>query len=108
MMTAEGIWLWQNVFIFHVCLCSLCFSFFTIHLCTMAHCNSHNKVTGLLQYGADNQVYHSFKINTNKNLKFTSWNVRGMVKIIKLKQVITRFKQLDSSIAFIQETHLLG
>ena len=31
-----------------------------------------------------------------------------MVKIIKLKQVITRLKQLDSSIAFIQETHLLG
>ena len=31
-----------------------------------------------------------------------------MVTIIKLKQVITRLKQLDSSIAFIQETHLLG
>ena len=54
-MTAEGIWLWQNFFIFHVCLCFLCFSsFFTIHLCTGAHCNSHNEVTGLLQYGADN------------------------------------------------------
>uniref|UniRef100_A0A669E357 Reverse transcriptase domain-containing protein n=1 Tax=Oreochromis niloticus TaxID=8128 RepID=A0A669E357_ORENI len=42
-----------------------------------------------------------------KNFKFISWNVRGMVKLVKLKQVITRLKQLESSIAFIQETHLL-
>lgn len=32
---------------------------------------------------------------------------KGMAKLIKLKQVITRLKQLDSSIAFVQETHLL-
>lgn len=30
-----------------------------------------------------------------------------MAKLIKLKQVITRIKQLDSSIVFIQESHLL-
>lgn len=43
----------------------------------------------------------------NKTFKFTSWNVRGMVKLTKLKQVITRLKHLKSSIVFIQETHLL-
>lgn len=43
-----------------------------------------------------------------KDLKFTSWNVRGVAKLIKLKQVITRLKQLESSIVFIQETHLLN
>lgn len=43
-----------------------------------------------------------------KDIKFTSWNVRGMVKLTELKQVITRLKQLKSSIVFIQETHLLN
>lgn len=46
-------------------------------------------------------------MTSNKDFKFTSWNVRGMVKLTKLKQVITRLKQLKSSIVFIQETHLL-
>lgn len=41
-----------------------------------------------------------------KDFKFTSWNVRGMAKLIKLKQVVTRLKKLDSPIVFIQETHL--
>lgn len=45
---------------------------------------------------------------SNKKLKVTSWNVRGMTKITKLKQVFTRLKQLDSSIVFIQESHLLS
>lgn len=42
-----------------------------------------------------------------KDLKFTYWNVRGMAKLIKFKQVITRLKQLGSSVVFIQETPLL-
>lgn len=43
-----------------------------------------------------------------KDIKFTSWNVRGMVKLTTLKQVITRIKELKSSIVYIQETHLPG
>ena len=54
-----------------------------------------------------NLLYYEDWMTSNKNLKFTSWNVRGMVKLTKLKQVITRLKQLKSSIVFIQETHLL-
>lgn len=42
-----------------------------------------------------------------KKLKFTSWNVRGMINTVKLKQVMTRIKQLESTIVFLQETHLL-
>lgn len=39
-------------------------------------------------------------------IKITSWNVRGLRKRIKLKQVINRIKQLKSKIIFLQETHL--
>ena len=46
-------------------------------------------------------------MTSNREIKVTSWNVRGMAKITKLKQVFTRLKQLDSSIVFIQESHLL-
>lgn len=40
------------------------------------------------------------------DIKITSWNVRGLRKRIKLKQVINRIKQLKSKIIFLQETHL--
>uniref|UniRef100_A0A669DA51 Reverse transcriptase domain-containing protein n=1 Tax=Oreochromis niloticus TaxID=8128 RepID=A0A669DA51_ORENI len=40
------------------------------------------------------------------DIKVTSWNVRGLRKLIKLKQVISRIKQLKSKIVFLQETHL--
>ena len=41
-------------------------------------------------------------------VKFTSWNCRGLNKITKVKQVINRLKQLQSKIVFLQETHLLA
>ncbi len=50
-------------------------------------------------------------------LKCSSWNVRGnynywfyeliLNKIVKLKQVLDRIKQLEVNIIFLQETHLL-
>lgn len=36
----------------------------------------------------------------------TSWNVRGIRKLIKLKQVLNRIKYLKSKIVFLQESHL--
>lgn len=41
-------------------------------------------------------------------INMISWNVRGLRKIVKLKQVMSRLKQLKTQIAFIQETHLLS
>lgn len=43
----------------------------------------------------------------NEMIIFISWNVRGLGKIAKLKQVIYRLKQLKASIVFLQEAHLL-
>lgn len=40
------------------------------------------------------------------DIKITSWNVRGLKKLIKLKQVMNRIKHLKSKIVFLQETHL--
>lgn len=37
-----------------------------------------------------------------------SWNCRGLHKLIKVKQVINRVKQLRAKIVFLQETHLLA
>ena len=39
-------------------------------------------------------------------LQFTSWNVRGLNKLVKLKQVMSRIRQLKAKIVFLQETHL--
>ena len=39
-------------------------------------------------------------------LQFTSWNLRGLNKLVKLKQVMSRIKQLKAKIVFLQETHL--
>lgn len=39
-------------------------------------------------------------------VRISSWNVRGLNKMVKLKQVLGRIKQLKSGIIFLQETHL--
>lgn len=40
-------------------------------------------------------------------INISSWNVRGLNKIVKLKQVLGRIKQMKSTICFLQETHLV-
>lgn len=39
-------------------------------------------------------------------IKITSWNIRGMNKIVKLKQVLDRIKLLTFQTNFLQESHL--
>ena len=39
-------------------------------------------------------------------VKFTSWNCRGLQQIKKVKQVMGRLKDIQSKIVFLQETHL--
>lgn len=39
-------------------------------------------------------------------IKITSWNVRGLNKLVKLKQVLGRIRLFKSQIIFLQETHL--
>ena len=46
------------------------------------------------------------KEGSHSELIITSWNVKGMRKLIKLKQVLNRIKYLKSKIVFIQELHL--
>jgi len=47
------------------------------------------------------------KQNSSLDIKITSWNVRGMRKLAKLKQVLNRIKYLKSKIVFLQESHLI-
>lgn len=49
-----------------------------------------------------------FDMSCTVNLKFTSWNVRGLVKLSKTKQILNRIKQIKSSVVYLQETHLLS
>ncbi len=42
----------------------------------------------------------------NSELKISSWNTRGLNKLVKLKQVLNRIKQMKSNRIFLQETHL--
>ena len=39
-------------------------------------------------------------------IKITSWNVRGLREIAKIKQVLNRIRQLKCQIVFLQEIHL--
>lgn len=39
-------------------------------------------------------------------IKITSWNIRGLNKLIKLKQVLGRIRLLKFQIIFLQESHL--
>lgn len=39
-------------------------------------------------------------------IKFTSWNCRGLQNYIKLKQIMGRLKSIKSQIIFLQEIHL--
>ena len=48
------------------------------------------------------------KMSVGVNLKFISWNCRGLQKLKKVKQVMNKIKDLDSKIVFLQETHLLN
>ena len=43
----------------------------------------------------------------NVNVKFTSWNCRGLNKTVKIKQVLDRMKLFKSKIIFLQESHLM-
>ena len=47
-------------------------------------------------------------MSRNSELGLLSWNVRGLRKFVKLKQVMTRLKQFQPKLVFIQETHLLS
>lgn len=38
----------------------------------------------------------------------TSWNVRGLRKLTKVKLILNRLKYLKSKIIFIQESHLIA
>ena len=40
------------------------------------------------------------------DLRFTSWNVRALNKLTKLKQVMNRLKNLHCKIIFLQEIHI--
>lgn len=44
--------------------------------------------------------------NTDDNIKFVSWNVRGIGRGVKSDRVMTHLQQLNGDIFFIQETHL--
>ncbi len=41
------------------------------------------------------------------NVKFVTWNCRGLGSIKKIKQVMDRIKQLQAQIVFLQETHMV-
>lgn len=43
----------------------------------------------------------------NSIINVSSWNVRGLNKIAKIKQVLGRIKQMKTTVCFLQETHLL-
>lgn len=45
---------------------------------------------------------------TNMEVIASSWNVRGIRKMVKLKQVMNRIKLLKSKIVFLQESHLVA
>lgn len=49
---------------------------------------------------------HSQSHDSGGSLTFTSWNVKGLNALVKLNKVLGHLKQLDSKIAFLQETHL--
>lgn len=37
-------------------------------------------------------------------LQFTSWNIRGLIKLVKLKQFMSRISQLNIKIIYLQDT----
>lgn len=47
-------------------------------------------------------------MSSESQITFISWNVRGLGKLSKLKQVMTRLKQFKTPIVLLQETHLLS
>lgn len=42
-----------------------------------------------------------------KDFNFVTWNCRGLQSFKKVKQVMTKLKDMDSKIIFLQETHLV-
>lgn len=44
----------------------------------------------------------------DSSIKITTWNVRGLGKLSKVKQVMTRLKHLKSTVIFLQESHLMS
>lgn len=48
----------------------------------------------------------SNKVAPRGALKFTSWNVKGLNSPVKRNKVLNYLKHLNTSIAFLQETHL--
>lgn len=39
-------------------------------------------------------------------IKLLSWNCRGLGKLKKIKQVMTRIKQIQANVVFLQESHM--
>ena len=47
-------------------------------------------------------------MRNESHINIISWNVRGLGKLSKVKQVMHRLKQLKANIVLLQETHLLS
>lgn len=46
-------------------------------------------------------------MSNSVKVKITSWNCRGLGKLVKIKQVLSRLKQKHANIIFLQETHMM-
>lgn len=45
--------------------------------------------------------------DTGANLRFVSWNVKGLNSPVKRGRILSHLKHLKTDIAFLQETHLV-
>lgn len=46
------------------------------------------------------------KTKDNNNIRFVSWNIKGVNQITKLNKVMAHLSQFKGDILFLQETHL--
>lgn len=43
---------------------------------------------------------------THSRVRFVSWNIKGLNRVIKLNRIMSHLQHLKADIAFLQETHL--
>ena len=48
----------------------------------------------------------SDKLNYNSQVRFVSWNVKGLNGPVKRSRVFSHLKSINADILFLQETHL--
>lgn len=109
-----GGWVWPHYNCWYICplFCMFVFRFFSLSLPFrfLPFPCSHLLIPRQCHYFTLLLLLHMANIikGEGANLRFVSWNVKGLNSPVKRGRILSHLKHLKTDVAFLQETHLIS